>query len=169
MPGWFPRLKNFLLVAAALLLVVVFGPRMCRKDLLERGSPAPAFSLTLLLDHGRLTLGDLRGKPAVLFFWAVWCPYCKKMLPGLDALARERREARFIAIHSDGQVDPADVERSARRFPDLTHTLDGERILGSYRVDTFPSTYVIDAQGRICAGFVGNTSSDAVAHALDDC
>ncbi|MBI5500758.1 MAG: TlpA family protein disulfide reductase [Deltaproteobacteria bacterium] len=169
MPTWWPRVKNFVLVAAALLIVVVFAPRMCRKDLLEPGSPAPTFSLTLLLEHGRLTLGDLRGKPAVLFFWAVWCPYCKKMLPGLDALAGERPDTRFVAVHSDPQVDPADVEHSARRFPGLTHTLDGERILGSYRVDTFPSTYVIDAQGKICAGFVGTTSSDSVAHALDNC
>jgi len=169
MPSFSPRLKNFLLVAAALLLVVVFGPRMCRNQLLGRGSPAPAFSLSLLQQDGRLTLGDLRGKPAVLFFWTVWCPYCKRMLPGLVALARERPGVRFVTIHADGQVDPADVEHAVRPYAGLTHALDGERILGSYRVDTFPSTYVIDAQGKICAGFVGNVSTDAVAHALDGC
>jgi len=55
-PRWFPRVKNFLLVAAALLLVVVFGPRMCRSRLLDRGSPAPAFSLPLLQENGRAEL-----------------------------------------------------------------------------------------------------------------
>jgi thiol-disulfide isomerase/thioredoxin len=163
------RLQSFLLVAAAALLVAVFGPRMCQSPLLTAGTPAPAFSLPRLMDSGRVTVGDLRGKRAVLFFWAVWCPHCKKMLPGLSALAVERSDARFVAVHADAEVDPASIENWARRFPALTHVWEGERVLGSYRVHTFPTTYVLDGTGRVCGGFVGNTSSDAIGAMLDRC
>ena len=29
---------------------------------------------------------DFLGKPLVIHFWATWCPYCKKLQPGLDKL-----------------------------------------------------------------------------------
>lgn len=33
------------------------------------------------LEGGVLRLGDLRGKPAVLNFWASWCAFCIKEMP----------------------------------------------------------------------------------------
>jgi thiol-disulfide isomerase/thioredoxin len=163
------NLKNLLLVAAALLLVAVFGPRMCQPSLLAAGTTAPPFSLPRVTEAGRVTAGELRGKRAVLFFWAIWCPHCKRMLPGLNALAGERTDATFVAVHADAQADPRAIEALARRFPALTYVWEGERIIGSYRVGTFPTTYVLDAQGRVCGGFVGYTASDVVAAMLDRC
>jgi thiol-disulfide isomerase/thioredoxin len=163
------RLRNFLLVAAALLLVVIFGPRMCQSRLLAPGTAAPAFSFVRIGAPGRLTLGELRGKPAVLFFWAAWCPSCKEMLPGLAALAKERPGVPFVAVHADATVTVAAIAQRARQYPSLVFVEEGERMLGPYRVGTFPTTYVIDAAGRICGGFVGRTSGDAIAVLLDRC
>ncbi|MFT6733555.1 MAG: cytochrome c biogenesis protein CcmG/thiol:disulfide interchange protein DsbE [Polaribacter sp.] len=33
-----------------------------------------------------VTLSDFQGKPTLLIFWATWCPYCKKLLPGIEEL-----------------------------------------------------------------------------------
>jgi thiol-disulfide isomerase/thioredoxin len=168
-PGLRRRLRDLLLVGLAVAAILVFAPRACRSPLLADGTAAPAFSLPYVARAGRLTLGELRGARAVLFFWAVWCPACKQMLPGLAAMARERTDVRFVAIHADGGVDPAAVEQRARPFAALTHVLEGERILGAYRATTFPTTYVLGADGRICWGHAGRISSDAVAAALDGC
>jgi len=161
--------RNLILVTTALLIVVVFGPRMCQSPLLEPGAQAPAFSFARIGSPGRLALEDLRGKPAVLFFWAAWCPSCKQMLPGLAALARERPAVPFVAIHADANVTMAALAQRARQYPSLMFVEEGERAIGAYRVGTFPTTYVIDAAGRICGGFVGRASSDAVAALLDRC
>jgi thiol-disulfide isomerase/thioredoxin len=163
------RLRDVLLVVVAMLLVAVFGPRMCQSSLLEPGTPAPAFSFARIGAAGRLTLGELRGKPAVLFFWAAWCPSCKEMLPGLAALARERPAIPFIAVHADANVTVAALAQRARQYPALVFVEEGERVIGAYRVGTFPTTYVIDAAGRICGGLVGRASGDMVAMLLDRC
>ncbi len=167
--GGMRRLRDFLLVAVALLLVAVFGPRMCGSRLLEAGTQAPAFSFARIGAAGRLTVADLRGKPAVLFFWAAWCPSCKEMLPGLAALARERPAVPFVAVHADASVTLAAIAQRARQYPSLVFVEEGERALGAYRVGTFPTTYVVSAAGKICGGFVGRTSSDVVAMLLDRC
>lgn len=162
-------LRNFVMVAAALALVVVFGPRMCGSSLLAAGTAAPPFTVTRVDDAGRVTLGELRGRPAVLFFWAAWCKACKEMLPGLAALAAERRGTRFVALHGDGEVPTRELARHARPYPALEFTAGGEGFLGAYRVTTFPTTYVLDAEGRICGGLVGRSSADVVAGLLDRC
>jgi len=162
-------IRNFVLVAAALLAVTLFGPRMCSSPLLAAGTAAPPFSVTRIVDARRVTLGDLRGRPAVLFFWAAWCKACKEMMPGLAALAAERPDTRFVAVHGDGGVPPSEQAAKARSYPALEFAEGGERFLGVYRVTTFPTTYVLDADGRICGGLVGRTSGDNVARLLDHC
>jgi hypothetical protein len=91
------------------------------------------------------------------------------MLPGLAALARERPAVVFVAVHADANVAVAALAQRARQYPSLVFVEEGKRVLGAYRVGTFPTTYVIDGAGRICGGFVGRASSDAVAVLLDRC
>ena len=161
--------RSFVLAAVALLVVALFGPRMCGAPLLAAGTAAPPFSVTRVGDGTRLTLGELRGRPAVLFFWAVWCKVCKEMMPGLAALAVERRGVRFVALHGDGEVATTALAAKARPYPALEFVEGGERFLGAYRVTTFPTTYVLAADGRICGGLVGRASAGVVARLLDGC
>ncbi len=157
-------------MAGAIALAVVFGPRFCRAPLLPAGAEAPPFSLDRPDRPGeRLTAGDLRGRRSVLFFWTVWCPACDPMLAPLDALARRRPDVLVAAIHSDGDADPARVARRAAGAPALVHVSGGDRIMGSYRISVFPTTYVVDSAGRICAGFSGRTSAGAISGTLDAC
>lgn len=161
--------RTAVMVGAALVAVALFGPRMCGEPLLASGAAAPPFSATRLDDGSLLSLQDLRGRPAVLFFWAAWCRACKEMMPGLAALAAARPEVPFVALHADGQVPAAELAARTRRFPKLIVVEGGERCLGAYRVTTFPTTYVLDRDGRICGGVAGRASADVVAALLDRC
>lgn len=168
-PAGRSRLRSFLLVAAALVVVALLLPRACRSPLLPRGSAVPAFDLPRADGPGRVRLEGLRGRRAVLFFWAVWCPACKPMLPGLGALAREHPDVAFVTIHADGGVQPAAIAARTRPFPALLPAYGGERLLSGFRVGTLPSTYVLDPAGRVCDGFVGRTGADAIAEAVARC
>lgn len=55
------------------------------------GALAPDFSLSQV-GEGKMQLSALRGPPAVLSFWATWCPsYCRRQIPVLsEAYARHR-------------------------------------------------------------------------------
>lgn len=45
----------------------------------------------------KVTLSSFQGKPIILVFWATWCPYCKKLLPGLQTL-HEKYQAKGLNI-----------------------------------------------------------------------
>lgn len=162
--------RPYLLVGAAVVLVIFVGPRFCRTPLLPAGAQVPAFSVRFLDPaRGRLTAGDLRGRTCVLIFWTAWCPACKGMLPEVDRLAERRSGVRFVAIHSDGEVAPRAVAARVAPLRFLDHVLDGETILGSYRVSIFPTTYVVGSDGRVCDGFAGRADARDVARAVDAC
>src|SRR5262245_31318176 len=50
------------------------------------GQPAPNFHLKRI-DGRRVSLADLRGKPAVIVFWSAWCSSCREEAPRINALA----------------------------------------------------------------------------------
>lgn len=83
------------------------------------GRTAPAFS-TWDLNGKKVSLGDLKGHPVLLTFWATWCTACREELPevqrirdayqsgGLSVLAvnyRETGNGRMRAYLSELHVD----------------------------------------------------------------
>jgi cytochrome c biogenesis protein CcmG/thiol:disulfide interchange protein DsbE len=81
------------------------------------GSPAPAFTLPRLGGQGTVGTpstagGD--GRPAVLLFFASWCPPCRAELPALAAAVnRERASASPLAAVPVIGIDTADPNGAA--------------------------------------------------------
>jgi len=55
-----------------------------------------------------ISFPDQRDGPAILFFWASWCPYCKMLMPELQTIADEHPGGLTIyAINFRDDGDPA--------------------------------------------------------------
>lgn len=52
------------------------------------GKPAPALDIRDFLGEKPRQLSALRGRPVLLFFWAHWCPDCKRLAPVLASLKK---------------------------------------------------------------------------------
>ena len=49
-------------------------------------------------DGGQLRLGEFRGRPWILNFWATWCPPCLRELPEFERFHRERHPAGWQVV-----------------------------------------------------------------------
>jgi thiol-disulfide isomerase/thioredoxin len=92
---------------------------------------------------------NLEGRPAVLWFWAPWCPTCRAQSSNVSDLA-EKYDDRVAVIAVGGLDSTQAIEELAAQIPHVTHLVDDQgQVWQHFRV-TAQSTYtVIDADGEI--------------------
>jgi thiol-disulfide isomerase/thioredoxin len=118
--------------------------------------PAPDFSLPDL-DGAPHRVSDYRGRTMLINFWAVWCSPCRRELPALSDLRARLTDVPIEIL----AVDLGDSAARIRAFladhpaPDLPILL-GDRGTGeAWHVQGLPVTFVIDAEGIIRLGAIG--------------
>jgi thiol-disulfide isomerase/thioredoxin len=104
-------------------------------------------------------LSDYKGKVILLDFWATWCGPCKKETPDLVALSKEMSKDVVVVGVSVDQADntPTIVQNFAEKFsiPYVT-IIDNSKIAESYgAIQSIPTTFIIDASGRVVQKIVG--------------
>jgi len=102
-------------------------------------------------------LEDQLGKIVLVNFWATWCPPCREETPGLIRLANayEARGLRVVGIDMDeGEVTP--VVRFANQYRIPYPVLLPSKGFGlADRVDSLPTTFLVDQRGRIAKTYIG--------------
>jgi thiol-disulfide isomerase/thioredoxin len=88
-------------------------------------------------------------RPALLLFWATWCPYCEALMPYLqhvyDAAGKDKLDVYAIDIKDDG--DPVATLRERKQT--FTLVRDGDAIADQYGVKGTPGLFLVDAKGNI--------------------
>jgi thiol-disulfide isomerase/thioredoxin len=117
--------------------------------------PAPALPQEALVGPAA-TIASLRGRPAVIVFFASWCAPCRADAPALEQLARAvGRRATIIAVAwSDSrQAALRFVRRSHWTFPVLQ---DPNGASGyAYGIQGLPTAFVLDTRGHITKRLIG--------------
>lgn len=134
---------------------------------------APSGDLPAILDFSAATVaGDefagasLAGRPAVLWFWAPWCPTCRGQIEGVSDLVGEYGdEVGFVGV---GSLDEASaIEDFAADVPaDLPQLLDPDGAVWRHFGVVEQSTYVVlDAEGAVVSqGYLDDAElADAVS------
>ena len=134
--------------------------------------PAPDFSASTL-DGRTVSLADFRGQKKVLVsFWASWCGPCRMEMPGLVKFYQSNHRAssdfEILAVSIDEDTkDAADFATAQKlNFPVL---LDPKgKVAKAYEVDSIPTMFVIDKDGKISYGRIGydSTMEYRLAHEL---
>ncbi len=134
------------------------------------GKLAPQFELEAL-DGRRMSSGELRGRPAVINFWASWCTECRKEHPLLMA-AHDRFGDRiaFVGIvfqdsanNARGYlVEMGDVATGS--YPNLKDP--GSRVAIDYGVYGVPETFFVDRRGVVDAKRVGRVTPEILENEL---
>jgi cytochrome c biogenesis protein CcmG/thiol:disulfide interchange protein DsbE len=147
--------------AAALAVVAALAAAELLSGKSDSAAPRPAPALpTAVLQPPRATLAALRGKPALVAFWASWCGPCREDAPHLRQAARALGgRASVVAVDWDDGAAAARAFLGRARWPFavLSDTSGGagER----YGLVGLPTTYVLDPSGRIVATLRGPQSA----------
>ena len=136
----------------------------------QQGRAAPALPRESLLG-GRVTLASLlagaRGGGALVVFWASWCGPCAQEAPALERFSESSAgRGRIVGVDWSDALSGARgfIRHYAWTFPNVR---DAEGTVGSeYRLTGLPTTFVLDADGRIHETLRGPQSERSLRAAL---
>jgi len=132
------------------------------------GEPAPDFTVQTL-DGKYVSLSDFRGKTVLLNFWATWCPPCRSEMPDMEKVYRERLDKDVVILAVDVQEAAVPVQAFVDRFGitfPILMDVSGD-IAKLYGVQSLPTSYFIDKQGRITSFSLGALNESAISRRID--
>ncbi len=158
------RIMAVVVVAAGALWLATFGSfEQEVRQSVEGGYPLPQFRLPVLessLFEGDTTFlesGELRGKVAILAFWATWCSPCIAEQPSLLALQDEFGEDGFVLVGVLHEERP----QRALEWLQENDRLEFRTVVGSraFALDSgvggLPNTILVDRHGTVTELFLG--------------
>ena len=159
-------------LCAVLATMVVVRSRSALPDVASAAAPAPAArgrrssrpaprrcptSPWSASTAGRLKSADFRGKVTILNFWATWCGPCRIEIPEFVALQKVYPDRLQIVGLSMDDAAADDVKRFAEAqkvnyrvgmaTPEIAARFGG--------VPALPTSFLIDAEGRVVARHIG--------------
>jgi thiol-disulfide isomerase/thioredoxin len=122
------------------------------------------------IDGKKFKLSDFKGKVVVLYFWGSWCAPCVAMIPHEKKLAARLERSRFamVGINSDKDRGKAKKYLEEKGIT-WTQVFDGGTkgpIDQAWRVNHWPTIYVLDAKGVIRYREVREAALDAAVDEL---
>ena len=133
------------------------------------GARAPDFTLPDL-DGRQVSLSGLQGKVVLLNFWATWCPPCEAEMPLLQEAYQAWGESGLVVLAVNFDEPAEEVcafrDRLGLAIPIL---LDEDGVVQRlYRVRGYPTSYLIDREGRVRVQHVGILSADLLEDYLTE-
>ena len=118
------------------------------------------------LSGGTFNGSSLQGKPAVLWFWTPWCPFCNAEAPSVSAVAAANPAVTFVGVSTRADVGSMQgfVDKYNLNFTNINDA-DGS-IWAQFRVPWQPAYVFLRPDGS--STFVNNPTSAMSQQELSD-
>jgi thiol-disulfide isomerase/thioredoxin len=115
-------------------------------------SPAPAFELVTFAGE-TYSNDSLKGRPALLVFWAPWCKVCQRDLPLLSEFYQREKPSQLRVVSvgfADTRTNVAQfVQERAGTFV-FPSAYDEDRwVAQAFKINATPTYLLLDAQGSV--------------------
>ena len=129
-----------------------------KEDLaINDANPTADFNVNLINSKGeKVAMQDLKGKVIFMNVWATWCPPCIAEMPGINNLYNDvdKEKVAFVMLSVDQEFQKA-IDFNKRKGYDFEiYQLDGG-IPVMYQTQSIPSTFVINAKGKLVMTHLG--------------
>lgn len=144
--------------AAGLVLGLVSAPAAVADDRLQFGGTT--------LSGAPFNGASLVGKPAVLWFWTPWCPFCNAEAPSVSQVAAANPKVTFVGVAA--RSDVADMQAFVSKYNlNFTNLNDADgSIWARYNVPWQPAYVFYRADGS--STFVNNPTAAMPRQELSD-
>ncbi|RUM60590.1 MAG: TlpA family protein disulfide reductase [Persephonella sp.] len=111
---------------------------------------------------------NLKGKPAVMIFWGIYCHTCRDELPRLEKIYKKYKgKVNFIAVVVDTK-DIEEVQEFKRKikFSYPVAFINSQTDLVKFKVIGTPTTLVISPDLKIVKRYIGDVNSEELESRL---
>jgi peroxiredoxin len=143
--------------AVCVALALLIGGCSRTSTLDAKRKQAPNFSLKDATGN-TVNLADYRGKVVLVNFWATWCGPCEVEIPWFIEFEQKYKDQGFAVL---GVSMDDDGWKSVQPYV-AKHKINYRVVIGSEvvsqqfgNIDSLPTSFVLDRQGRIAASHVG--------------
>ena len=139
--------KRILWLSTAVLGLAMSGAMAS----VDQGDAAPPWQARDFAGHVVDFPAVAQGKPAIVIFWATWCPYCKAFMPYLKNIEEDYAKlgVKVIAIDvkEDGRGDPKAYVQGLGFSP--VAVANGDSIMQAYGIRYIPGLFIVDGKGQV--------------------
>jgi len=155
-------------IAALCVLLALFALVGARAGVTVSES-ADDFTLRQVDGSRTVTLSQLKGKPALVVFWATWCPPCRREIPVLKDITTkyQPKGLQVLAVAVDYRESQEQVLQF-QKTNDLPYTVlwDAQSTVSDhYGVSGIPTLVLVDPSGVI--RYRGNGVDDELMGLID--
>lgn len=138
----------------------------------SRTADAPGTQLQFTagtLDGQPFSGESLKGKPAVLWFWAPWCPTCQRDAPLVARVAAANPAVTFVGVGAQDKLPELRAFAAKYRVDKITELADTDAaVWAKFGVTHQPAYAFVSAEGAVdvVRGSLSESELTARVHAL---
>jgi thiol-disulfide isomerase/thioredoxin len=129
-------------------------------------TPAPDWKLKDVEGH-EVTSAMLKGKVAIVDFWATWCGPCRMEIPGYVELQKKYGKDRLVVVGMSVDAQGPGVVKTfiAKNQINYQIVMANDDVVaafgGAEGIQAIPTTFIIDREGQIRDKKVGAESTES--------
>lgn len=95
------------------------------------------------------------GKKTIVYFFAPWCQICNMSIDNLQNIYQKNPQINVVAVALDFVDDDEVLAFTSKHQLSFPVALGNERVKADFKVQGYPSYYVLDGQNTVVARSLG--------------